>query len=73
MSDNKNTREQRRKNTKSKTSKQKRNSSILAILLVIIVIIIGNIITQNYSKKTFNDLSQKLESLREDLIKEDVD
>ncbi len=51
MSDNKNTREQRRKNTKAKTSKQKRNSSILAILLVIIVIIIAVVVFSNLLKK----------------------
>ena len=51
MSDNKNTREQRRKNTKAKTSKQKRNSSILAILLVIIVIIIAIVVFSNLLKK----------------------
>lgn len=51
MSDNKNTREQRRKNTKAKTSKQKRNSSILAILLVIIVIIIAIVVFSNLFKK----------------------
>ena len=51
MSDNKNTREQRRKNTKAKTSKQKRNSSILAILLIIIVIIIAIVVFSNLFKK----------------------
>ena len=45
---------------------------IIICLIIIIVIIIGNIITQNYSQKTFNDLGKKLENLREELIKEDV-
>ena len=46
---------------------------IIICIIIIITIIIGNIITQNYSQKTFNDLGKKLEILREDLVKEDVE
>lgn len=40
---------------------------IIISILLLILIIIGDVITQNYTKKTINDLTNELETLKQSL------
>ena len=46
---------------------------IIICIVIIIIIIMGNYITQNYAKESVQELNNKLNELREEISKEQVD
>lgn len=51
----------------------RKNKELIISLVIIAVIVILNVITQNYTKESVDVVSEKLENLREKIIREDVD
>ena len=46
---------------------------IISVIIIIIAIVMGNIITQNYTAKSVNMITDDLEQLKSDLSKNEID
>ena len=46
---------------------------MMICIVIVVAIIFGNNITQNYTKESIETMSKSLDSLREELVKEEVD